>query len=48
MRSFQICGQTEKIKLIDIEKILSKPKHTEEEIQYFSPEACNKGNVYTK
>ncbi|CAD8108562.1 unnamed protein product [Paramecium primaurelia] len=46
--SFRICSQTEKIKLIDIEKILSKPKHTEEEIQYFSPEACNKGNIYTK
>lgn len=48
MGSFRICTKTEKIKLIDIEKILSKPKHTEDEIQYFSPEACNKGNIYTK
>ncbi|CAD8206261.1 unnamed protein product [Paramecium octaurelia] len=48
IKSFQICAQTDKIKLIDIEKILSKPQHQEEETQYFSPEACNQGNVYTK
>ncbi|CAD8119718.1 unnamed protein product [Paramecium sonneborni] len=48
IESFQKCATIDKIKLIDIEKVLSKPKHREEEIQYFSPEACNKGNIYTK
>ncbi|CAD8124353.1 unnamed protein product [Paramecium sonneborni] len=48
IRSFQKCASIDKIKLIDLEKVLLKPKHKVDEIQYFSPEACNKGNIYTK